>query len=47
VAALEAIDADYPRHARAAREIAERCFKAETVLGKLVQEAGLAGGRRA
>ncbi|HEX7213334.1 MAG TPA: hypothetical protein VF578_03915 [Methylomirabilota bacterium] len=47
VAALQAIDADYPRHARAARELAERCFKAETVLGKLVEQVGLAGGRRA
>lgn len=47
VAALEAIDANYARHARAAREIAERWFKAETVLGKLVEDAGLSVGRRA
>jgi hypothetical protein len=45
VAALAAIDADYPRHARAAREIARDCFKAETVLGKLAEDAGLAIGR--
>ena len=47
MAALEAIDADSARHARAAREIAERWFKAETVLGKLAEDAGLAVGRRA
>jgi hypothetical protein len=47
VAALQAIDADYPRHARAAREIAARYFEAETVLGKLAEDAGLAPVRRA
>ena len=47
VAALERINADYARHARAAREVAEACFKAETVLGKLVEDAGLTVGHRA
>jgi hypothetical protein len=47
VTALAAIDADYPRHARAAREIARACFRAETVLGRLAEDAGLAMGRRA
>jgi hypothetical protein len=47
VAALEAINADYARHARAAREIARDYFAAEAVLGKLCDDAGLgAGGRR-
>ncbi|HEU4439026.1 MAG TPA: hypothetical protein VFT36_07230 [Methylomirabilota bacterium] len=45
VAALAAINADYTRHARAAREIARDYFQAETVLGKLAQDAGLAGCR--
>jgi hypothetical protein len=38
VAAFEAINADYERHRRAARAIAETYFKAETVLAKLVEE---------
>src|SRR4029453_15117513 len=46
VAALRAINADYARHARAARQIAEAYFKAEPVLTKLVEDAGLAVGRR-
>jgi hypothetical protein len=46
VAALRAINADYPRQARAARAIADAYFKAETVLGKLVEDAGLAVGGR-
>jgi hypothetical protein len=39
VAAFEAVNADYERHRRAARAIAETYFKAETVLAKLVEEA--------
>jgi hypothetical protein len=35
-AALNAIAADYPRHATAAREIAEKYFDAKTVLGELL-----------
>lgn len=38
LAALETIHADYPKHRRAARGVAEEFFKAETVLGKLVKE---------
>lgn len=38
LAALETINADYPKHSRAARGVAEEFFKAETVLGKLVKE---------
>ena len=45
VAAFEAVNADYERHARAARAIAETHFKAETVLAKLAEDAGLTAGR--
>jgi hypothetical protein len=38
LAAMETINADYPKHSRAARAVAEEFFKAETVLGKLVRE---------
>jgi hypothetical protein len=41
VAALDAIDSDYARHTGAARAIAEEYFRAETVLARLVQDAGL------
>jgi hypothetical protein len=41
VAALDAIDSDYARHSGAARAIAEEYFRAETVLAKLIQDAGL------
>jgi hypothetical protein len=40
-AALEAVDVDYPRHCEAARALAERFFRAETVLEKLLHDAGL------
>jgi hypothetical protein len=40
LSALEAIDSDYPIHSRAARAVAEAYFKAETVLAKLVADAG-------
>jgi hypothetical protein len=36
LAAIEAINADYDRHSRAAREIAQRYFRAETVLAQLL-----------
>jgi hypothetical protein len=36
VAAFEAVQADYPRHAAAAREIAHTYLRAETVLGDLL-----------
>jgi hypothetical protein len=41
LAAFEAINADYEKHNRAARAIAEEYFKAETVLGHLVGDLGL------
>ena len=41
VAAVEAIRADYNRHSRAARHIAEEYFKAETVLAKVIEDLGL------
>jgi hypothetical protein len=41
VAALEAINADYDRHSRAAREIAEDYFRAETVLARVLNDMGL------
>ncbi len=41
VAAFEAIHSDYERHSRAARAIAEECFRAETVLAKLIDDLGL------
>jgi hypothetical protein len=45
LAAIDTINADYDRHRRAARAIAEDCFRAETVLARLLEEAGL-GARR-
>ena len=47
VAALDAINVDYARHARAARQIAHDYFGAERVLRKLCEDCGLALGRRA
>jgi len=41
VAALETILADYEKHSRAAREIAEEYFKSAKVLAKLVDDIGL------
>lgn len=41
VAAIDAINRDYPRHCRAARRIAEEYFAAIKVLGKLLNEVGL------
>jgi hypothetical protein len=40
-AAAESIRADYPRHARAALEIARECFEAENVLASLLERAGV------
>ena len=40
-AAIEAIDSDYDRHARAAAELAREHFDAEVVLGRLLADAGL------
>ena len=44
LAAFRAVDANYERQRRAARAIAEECFKAETVLAKLAEESGLDSG---
>jgi hypothetical protein len=41
LAAFEAIESDYARHSRAAREIAQEYFRAETVLSKLLQDLGI------
>ncbi len=40
-AAIEAINSDYERHSRAARQVAEEYFRAETVLAKLLADLGL------
>ncbi len=39
--AFEAIDAHYERHSRAARDIAEQYFRAETVLAKIIEDVGI------
>jgi hypothetical protein len=39
--AFESIRSDYGRHSRAAREIAEQYFRAETVLQRLLEDLGL------
>jgi GT2 family glycosyltransferase len=41
LAAVEEIDADYTRHASAAREIAREYFSHEVVLGKLLDDLGV------
>jgi len=38
--AFEVIECDYERHCRAARDIAEEYFKAETVLARLLNDLG-------
>src|ERR671919_709830 len=38
--AIDAVNADYDRHHRAARAIAEEYFSAETVLTRLLEDAG-------
>jgi DNA-binding transcriptional regulator of glucitol operon len=38
---LQRVAADYSRHSRAAHEIAATCFRAETVLAKLLADAGV------
>jgi YHS domain-containing protein len=40
MAAFETINADYERHSRAARAIAEQYFRAETVLAKVLDDLG-------
>lgn len=39
--AFEAVQADYARHSRAARRIAEEYFRAETVLARVIEDLGL------
>ena len=41
LAAFDTINTNYERHSRAARELAEEYFRAETVLGRLLDELGL------
>jgi hypothetical protein len=45
VAAVREVEGNYPRHARAARALAEACFEADKVLTRLLEEA-FADGRR-
>jgi hypothetical protein len=40
LAAFEAVESDYERHARAARQIADEYFRAETVLASLLDDLG-------
>jgi hypothetical protein len=40
IAAIGEVTSDYARHSRAAREVAEAYFDAETVLARLLEEAG-------
>jgi GT2 family glycosyltransferase len=47
VEALAAIDAEYPRHARAARDLAREHFGHEAVLGAMLEQLGLGPARRA
>jgi len=46
LAAVEEVDADYSRHATAAREIAREYFSHEVVLGKLLDDLGVRPGAR-
>jgi hypothetical protein len=41
LAALEAVEADYERHSRAARAIAVEYFAAEKVLAKVLDDLGV------
>jgi hypothetical protein len=41
LAAIEEINTDYPRHCLAAREIAHEYFDADSLLGRLLSEAGV------
>lgn len=42
LAAIDAIESDYPKHCRAARDVAAEFFAAEKVVGSLMTRAGLA-----
>jgi hypothetical protein len=41
VAGVEAIEADYERHCRAARELAQTHFASDVVLGRLLERLGV------
>src|SRR5262249_38602666 len=41
LAAIDAVESDYPRHCRAARELAAEYFAADKVLASLMQRAGV------
>jgi hypothetical protein len=41
LSAFDAVNSDYERHSRAARAIADKYFRAETVLAKLLSDLGL------
>jgi len=41
LSAIDAINADYERHSRAARAIAQEYFRAETVLAEVLHQLGL------
>jgi hypothetical protein len=41
-AAIDSLNADYARHARAARRLAEEHFDSDRVLGRLLQRLGVA-----
>jgi hypothetical protein len=41
LAAIKAVNADYARHAKAARRMAEEFFASERVVGKMMKDAGL------
>jgi hypothetical protein len=41
LAAVDAIESDWPGHCRAAREIGREYFAAEKVVGSLMDRAGL------
>jgi hypothetical protein len=41
LAAIDAIESDYPAHCRAALEVARECFAAERVIGDMLARAGL------
>jgi hypothetical protein len=41
LAAFEAVNADYEKHSRTARAIAEEYFKAQTVLARVVEDLGI------
>jgi GT2 family glycosyltransferase len=45
-AAIESINADYPRHCRVAQEIARDFFSHEVVLGAILDELGISKNRR-